>query len=213
MKWLSLGDIKAQLRMESSFTLEDDLLTMYGESAEESVLAICRRTYEDLIEEYGGMPKQLVHASLLLVSLSYQYREAVAPNNLYAVPYSFELMVKPFMRLSGGDEDADSYAQPTLGSDVKIVFTANLPDGLKLIDVDFKATAYNDWKKDVKVVFNKADCHAIGDGTNYLVMFNSNQLGVGKYMLKLEMDVPDNDYESGYSKEVVRIDPKIYVKG
>ena len=33
MKWLNLQLIKAQLRMEQDFTEEDELLTLYGESA------------------------------------------------------------------------------------------------------------------------------------------------------------------------------------
>ena len=38
MKWLNLDLIKQQLRMEHDFILEDDLLTLYGDSAEDAVL-------------------------------------------------------------------------------------------------------------------------------------------------------------------------------
>lgn len=100
MKWLNLDLIKQQLRMEHDFILEDDLLTMYGESAEETVLTLCNRTMEDIVELYGRVPSQLVHASLLLVSASYQHREPMTAQNLYAVPYAFDTMVKPYMKLA-----------------------------------------------------------------------------------------------------------------
>ena len=100
MKWLNLDMIKQQLRMESEFILEDDLLKMYGESAEDTVLALCNRSMEDVVEQYGRVPTQLVHASLLLVSASYQHREASSAQNLYAVPYAFDTMVKPYMKLA-----------------------------------------------------------------------------------------------------------------
>ena len=36
MKWLNLKDIKAQCRIEQDFHEEDELLEMYGESAEDT---------------------------------------------------------------------------------------------------------------------------------------------------------------------------------
>lgn len=38
MKWLTLEGIKAKCRIEPDFNEEDELLEMYGESAEETVL-------------------------------------------------------------------------------------------------------------------------------------------------------------------------------
>lgn len=104
MKWLNLDLIKQQLRMEHDFILEDDLLTLYGDSAEDAVLTICNRTMEDVVEQYGRVPSQLVHASLLLVSESYQHREPISAQNLYMVPYAFDRMVKPYMRLADKKE-------------------------------------------------------------------------------------------------------------
>ena len=103
MKWLNLTLIKAQIRIEPDFTLEDDLLTMYGESAEDMVLKTIDRNYTEVIKLWGEMPKPLIHASLLLVSQSYQNRESVSTQNLYTVPYAFDMMVKPYMKLSDGN--------------------------------------------------------------------------------------------------------------
>lgn len=114
MKWLNLNLIKAQIRMEPDFTLEDDLLTMYGESAEKTVLDVIQRDYTDVIETWGETPKPLVHASLLLVAQSYQNRESVSMQNLYTVPYAFDMMVKPYMKLTSNNENNNGYGNCNL---------------------------------------------------------------------------------------------------
>ena len=69
MKWLTLKEIKDQLRIEPNFTDEDDRLTAYGESAEDTVLNTCQRTYDDFISEYGEIPQPIREVSLMLVTL------------------------------------------------------------------------------------------------------------------------------------------------
>ena len=105
MKWLTLERIKAQLRIDPSFTLEDDLLEMYGESAEDSVLDIIRRSYTEVMETYGEVPTPLIHASLMLVDLSYKERGPVTSQNLYQVPYAIDFKLKPYMKLASDDTD------------------------------------------------------------------------------------------------------------
>lgn len=100
MKWLTLQRIKQQCRIEQAFTEEDSLLEMYGESAEEVLLNHLRRSYEDIMEEYGQIPMPLVHAALMLVDVSYQHRSPVSPQNMSIVPYTFDILVKPYMRLA-----------------------------------------------------------------------------------------------------------------
>lgn len=108
MKWLTLDKIKAQLRIDPSFTLEDEILTMYGESAEDSVLDIIRRSYTDVMEKYGTVPTPLVHASLMLVDLSYKERGPVSSQNLYQVPYAVDFKLKPYMKLSDNNEQSNN---------------------------------------------------------------------------------------------------------
>lgn len=98
MKWLTIEAIKKHLRIGDN--CEDDVLEMYGMSAEDTVLAICNRTYEECIEKYGTIPVNLIHASLLLVAASWQNREPYSPMNLSAVPYSIDLLIKPYMKLA-----------------------------------------------------------------------------------------------------------------
>ena len=90
MKWLNLQLIKAQLRMEQDFTEEDELLTLYGESAEQTILDQTRRTEEELVEMGGGesVPPTIKQASLMLVDVSYQYRSPVSAQNMSIVPYT-----------------------------------------------------------------------------------------------------------------------------
>ena len=100
MKWLTLERIKQQLRIEPDFHEEDDILEEYGESAEETILAYLNRSYEEVISIYGRVPSPVRHASLMLVDVSYQYRSPISPSNVSLVPYTFDILVKPYMRLA-----------------------------------------------------------------------------------------------------------------
>jgi uncharacterized phage protein (predicted DNA packaging) len=99
MKWLTLERVKKHLRLDASNTQEDDLLTLYASAAEDTILNLCNRSYDCLLECYGEVPKPIQNASLLLVENQYTQRSVVSPTNLSAVPYSFDLLVKPYMIL------------------------------------------------------------------------------------------------------------------
>ena len=100
MNFLNFDMIKAQLRLDDEqVKLEHDLLDMYGESAEDTVLNTLNRTLEDIIEQYGRVPKPIVHATLMLVDNAYKERSPISPQNMSVVPYAFDLMLKPYMRL------------------------------------------------------------------------------------------------------------------
>ena len=101
MKYLTFEQIKAQLRLDDEqATDEHDLLEMYGESAEETVLNLLNRTVTDVYEQYGTIPKPLVHATLMLVDNAYKERSPISPQNMSLVPYTFDLLLKPYMKLS-----------------------------------------------------------------------------------------------------------------
>jgi uncharacterized phage protein (predicted DNA packaging) len=99
MKWLTLERVKKHLRLDASNTQEDDLLQLYASAAEDTILNLCNRSYDCLLECYGEVPKPIQNASLLLVENQYTQRSVVSPTNLSAVPYSFDLLVKPYMIL------------------------------------------------------------------------------------------------------------------
>ena len=99
MKFLTFDQIKAQLRLDNQqFEDEYDLLELYGDAAENMVLNTCNRTMEDIVEQYGMVPKALVQAGLMLVAQSYQHREPVSPQNLYSVP-AFDMLLKSYIKL------------------------------------------------------------------------------------------------------------------
>ena len=101
MKYLTFEEIKWQLRLDDQQAAEEhELLDMYGESAEETVLNIMHRTLEDLIEVYGGVPTPVRHATLMLVDNAYKERSPISPQNMSSVPYAFDLLLKPYMRLT-----------------------------------------------------------------------------------------------------------------
>ena len=97
MKWLTLEWIKQHSRID--FTCEDELLELYGGDAEETILNICNRTLEDIVEQYGCVPKPLHVAALQLVELNYVHRSPDAMNQLCVVPNGFDMEVKPYMKL------------------------------------------------------------------------------------------------------------------
>ena len=212
MKWLTLPEIKEQLRIEADFTLEDQKLTMYGDSAEEVLMEVTRRTYDDFIDNYGKIPTPIREVSLMLVTASYETGSAVSLQQLYSNP-TFEMKLKPYMRLADGPMEQQPIERITIGSDAKIEFTAELPDGLKLGDVEFGLKVINVSEKDVSEDYTKADCISKGDGESYVVLVDTEQLGVGRVMLQLTVQIPDTDYPSGYRKEVVNINPHISVRG
>jgi hypothetical protein len=212
MKWLTLPEIKEQLRIEADFTLEDQKLTMYGDSAEEVLMEVTRRTYDDFIENYGKIPTPIREVSLMLVTVSYETGSAVSLQQFYANP-TFDMKVKPYMRLADGPMEQQPIERITIGSDAKIEFAAELPDGLKLGDVDFGLKVINVSEKDVSEDYTKADCISKGDGESYVVLVDTEQLGVGRVMLQLTVHIPDTDYPSGYRMEVIKINPHIAITG
>ena len=103
MKWLTLQEIKQQLRIEADYTDEDALLTRYGNSAEAVVLNITGRTFDELkaMNPTGEdeIPADIWEATVLLVTASYEHRSAVSMQNLYSNK-AFDMKVKHYIRLA-----------------------------------------------------------------------------------------------------------------
>ena len=96
--------IKAQLRLDDAQAeRERALLEGYGEAAEDAVLNICNRTLEDIIEQYGQVPAPLRNVARMLVDNAYKERSPISPQSMSTVPYAFDLMLKPYMRLTTDD--------------------------------------------------------------------------------------------------------------
>jgi len=98
MKWLTKEWIKQHSRID--FDCDDELLELYGESAEDTLLNLLARDYTNVIETYGEVPKPLFVASLMLVEVSYTQRAPISQQNMYGVPYAFDLIIKPYVKLT-----------------------------------------------------------------------------------------------------------------
>ena len=97
LRWLTLEQIKRQIRMELDFHEEDESLLEFGETAEESVLNSLGRSYESLIESYGKVPAPVVQASKMLVTLSYENRSPTDRQNHSPIPYgNIEFLLNPY---------------------------------------------------------------------------------------------------------------------
>ena len=217
MKWLTLDKIKEQCRIEEDFTMEDNLLKSYGTSAENTILKHLNRTYYDLTELYGEVNAEtpawqdIINASLMLVDVWYDHRSPVENLSMSIVPYTFDLLIKPYMKLAGF-VGGDDYEKIPIGSDAKIKFTAELPDGLLMKDIDFSAKVINaDTLHTIN--YTKSDCIMSDGGKNYVVLVDTEETGIGMLMMKLTVQIPDTDYPSGYRKEVTKINPKAIVTG
>ena len=102
MKFLTLEKIKAQCRIEPDFHDEDEWLEDAGETAEDSILELLNRSYEDLFEVYGRIPAPVRHATLMLVDSAYQFRSKDVTQQLNGNP-TFAFLLKPYMRLVSND--------------------------------------------------------------------------------------------------------------
>ena len=104
MKWLTLEKIKAQLRIDPDFHDEDEWLEDAGEAAEDAILEVLNRSYENLYEVYGRIPAPVRRTSLMLVASLYKDREKDLIQEAHTNP-TFAFLLKPYMRLATGNEN------------------------------------------------------------------------------------------------------------
>ncbi len=110
MDFITLNELKDQLRIEHDWTEEDSLLTTMANAAEASLLRACDRTAENLLTTFGTTdpgtgdtlpPPDFKMACLMLGKHLYEHRGPSDSVQQVQVPYSIDLMVKPFIKLSG----------------------------------------------------------------------------------------------------------------
>lgn len=208
MKWLTLDYIKKHSRLD--YNIEDDLLTIYAESAEDQVLNDIGRSYAELIQWQGEVPKAILHASLMLVDFAYEQRSPVDKLNWSVVPYTYERLIKPYIRLASLEYDNVADGAVCMGSQIKVEFTATLADDLHLEDVGFNLYIYNGNNPTDSVQFAKSDCLQV-DADHYVARVDTQELGTGVYGARLVVDIPDTDYQTGYRTEIMSFDPHIKV--
>lgn len=215
MKWTTIEYIHQHSRID--FNCEDALLELYANAAEDVILDICRRTYEDFIGEYGKIPPAIRQATLMLVEVSYNHRSPDAIQNVYVRPYTFDMLVKPYMRLSDRpSERHSSLTNVVLGSDFKMVLPVSIEeagDDVKLSDLDFSVTVINNDQKDVSVTIEKDSCTVDDDENTITVYLNSDDLNIGLLVAKVSLSIPDEEYPGGVRRSVQRVNPYIRITG
>lgn len=97
MKWLTLAYVKEHCRIDND--TEDTLLTKLGNTAEEQVCNYVGMTYEEILEEYTAVPDSFYEAAALLVNNWYEHRSVSSQVNMSVVPYTFDFIMKPYVRL------------------------------------------------------------------------------------------------------------------
>ena len=108
MKFLSIDYIKQHSRID--FDDDDQWLELYGDAAEETLAGLLNRgkTVDQMVasltEEYGQIPARCYHAALMLTEQAYNHRGPTSPTNMSVVPYTFDLLIKPLMKLTTAEE-------------------------------------------------------------------------------------------------------------
>ena len=100
LKWLSLDAIHAHCRID--FNCEDAELEQMGIAAEQAILDLTRRTFDNFIDTYGRIPDPIYNATLLLVQSLYKNRDAEEQRDSKEIAFGFSFMVKNYMVLTGG---------------------------------------------------------------------------------------------------------------
>jgi hypothetical protein len=99
LQFLTLEDIKAQVRLESSFTDEDNYLMMLGRAAERRLFKDIQRTYDEVVAMEGEWPMDLTMAALMLTASWYKNREPETNQSMSVVPYSaYEGFYMPYRK-------------------------------------------------------------------------------------------------------------------
>jgi hypothetical protein len=98
MEYLTLDYIKSHSRV--CCDCEDDLLDLYGEAAEQTIINLLGRTLDDLkAANNDEVPAPVIHATLLITESMYQHRAPTEQINLSVVPYGIDMMLKPYIVL------------------------------------------------------------------------------------------------------------------
>ena len=100
---------------------------------------------------------------------------------------------------------------PVLGTVLKINVTATLSGNLHLGDVDFECEFYSENVGTKTLNVKKSDMSRV-DADNYLAIVDTTKIGTGWYWCLLTVQIPDNDVESGFRVDMVRIPTNIPVR-
>ena len=114
MRWLTLEDIKEQIRIEPDNPIDDNLLTRYGATAENFTLNYLQRTEDELKAmnkkdpTHTTIPDEIFSACILLVDLYYQHRGPISAQNMYLIDYGYDALVMQYRKGTYSSEENDN---------------------------------------------------------------------------------------------------------
>lgn len=109
MNIITLDELKAHLRIDDD--IEDDVLTLYGDAAEEFVLGYVHRSADELTalnEEYTGaseFPKSLKVAILMQAGNLYKNRETTTAQANNVVAMGMEALMRKWVNLQTEEDE------------------------------------------------------------------------------------------------------------
>lgn len=98
LKFLTLEQIRDHTRIDTK--VDDTILELYGSAAEDVIIAMTNRSLEEIFDRYGEVPGAIEQAALMLTAHSYNNREPASVQQLYAVPYTLDALIKPYIKLA-----------------------------------------------------------------------------------------------------------------
>lgn len=94
MNYLKLSDIKKQCRIDEYFQEDDELLTAFGNAAEDFLQAHLNMQLDDVVAENGGsLPDNLYVAMLIFVSYLY---DQDGSGKVEDMPRSYFVLTAPY---------------------------------------------------------------------------------------------------------------------
>lgn len=94
MQYITLEEIKQQLRIDDLFADDDTLLTGLGDSAESFIQAHLNCALDDIAAENSGVLPEALHQALLMF-VSYLY-DNDGSGEVKDIPNSFWILCKPW---------------------------------------------------------------------------------------------------------------------
>lgn len=97
-----------------------------------------------------------------------------------------------------------------IGTEIKLNINIEPIGKLTMEDYDFSIEIYTQFSQK-KVVIPKSAAKQV-DANNYIIMFNSAELGSGNVMCKITAEIPDGDFADRTRTEVVVLQTGLIVK-
>lgn len=127
MNYITLNQLKSHLNIDSDFTADDSLLTMYGDVAEAVVQRHLCILLSELVDGGGVLPPPVQQAILFYAGNLYNARESVsfgtAPQN---IPFTYQYLLDLYKNYS--DTTSDEFIENALDRLAQATFLSDTPE-------------------------------------------------------------------------------------